>query len=251
MHLHWPSLPQALLLLILGVVMPSMDSWWRATLRRHPTRRRLAYQWMIAGLWALTSAAWVSRGAGFTVAHAAGEPAWMLGRAWQAVLAIVLVTFVTGAVLSSGVRCLWQPRLVPAYTRAHAALAWFLPHTLSERRWWVLVSVTAGVTEEWIFRGYVLHALHHSVGSSLTVAMVLSSALFGLGHLYQGWRGASAAGVLGFAFAMLAVLTGGLLVPMLVHTLIDLQVLVIFRPDPGNAAASVAPALANPQPLNV
>ena len=242
---------------MLAVPLPSVDLRMQRWLRAHPEWRVRAYGCQIGLLWALTSVTLLLRsGAGLRVPHLPGEPGWLLGRGWHAAVGGILLTALLAAMLSSGVRCLLQPRLVPAYTRAHAALAWFLPHTGQERRWWMVVSVTAGVTEEWIFRGYALHTLRGPVGFSLTAAMVLSSGLFGLGHLYQGWRGTLTAALLGFLFAMMAVMTGGLLLPMIVHAVIDLQILVIFQPDRSRllrdeASPPVATALANSLDLTV
>ena len=50
---------------------------------------------------------------------------------------------------------------------------------------WILLSVTAGICEETIFRGYLQKQLHAWLKSA-PIAVVLSAAAFGAGHIYQG-----------------------------------------------------------------
>ena len=115
--------------------------------------------------------------------------------------------------------------------RAMKSLGWFLPHDAQQRRWFAWLSMTAGVCEEWIFRGVVPHGLHARAGLSLTAALLISSVLFGWNHLYQGWRAVGSTALIGFAFGLLALLSGGLLLPMLLHCAMDLQIVFSFRPD--------------------
>jgi membrane protease YdiL (CAAX protease family) len=53
-------------------------------------------------------------------------------------------------------------------------------------------------------------------------AVVLSTIVFAIGHLYQGWRGMLRAGGIGLAFAIWYVESGSLWWLMALHTLIDL-----------------------------
>jgi membrane protease YdiL (CAAX protease family) len=76
----------------------------------------------------------------------------------------------------------------------------------------------------------------------LTAAWCLSSIAFGLAHLYQGRSGVVSTGVGGFAFGLLAMFTGSLWLPMLLHSLADLQALAMYHPAcdaPEEAAALV------------
>jgi membrane protease YdiL (CAAX protease family) len=98
--------------------------------------------------------------------------------------------------------------------------------TPAERRWACAVSVSAGVCEELVFRGMLI-AAGIALGWSPTVATLVSGALFGLVHLYQGWPGALLATALGLMMALLYVPTGSLLLPIALHVLIDLRGLVI------------------------
>lgn len=75
--------------------------------------------------------------------------------------------------------------------KAASKLAFLLPSTKHERRWGWIVCLTAGICEEVVYRGFLLHYLHFlPFHVSLTRALVVSSVIFGIGHLYQGVAGA-------------------------------------------------------------
>lgn len=124
-----------------------------------------------------------------------------------------------------------RKRIAPAFAR----LRFLLPASRLERRWWILLSVSAGIGEEVLYRGFLLHFMLEESTSGLQpgllTAVVLSALAFGLAHLYQGWRGMLASTAMGLVFAVLAIGTGSLFLPMALHVVIDLQILWMYRPD--------------------
>lgn len=96
-----------------------------------------------------------------------------------------------------------------------------LPRTRLERIVFVLLSITAGICEEFVFRGFLIPALTVVVGGSL-VAAAIAAVIFGALHAYQGWLGALRAGVLGAALAVPLIATGSIFPSMAAHTLIDI-----------------------------
>ncbi|MGC1547828.1 MAG: CPBP family intramembrane glutamic endopeptidase [Rhodanobacter sp.] len=123
-----------------------------------------------------------------------------------------------------------------------------LPRTSRERWGFAALAVTAGLTEELIWRGFGLGALHSVLPHAHSVLLVALAALaFGWAHLYQGYTGMLAAGVLGALLAVLYIDTGSLLWPMLVHVLLDLKALLIpVGADTHPTTAS--PTARNPSP---
>jgi hypothetical protein len=95
----------------------------------------------------------------------------------------------------------------------------FLPHTIRELRSFVGVSITAGVVEEIVYRGFVLWYLAQFM--PLWVAVAVSSVAFGLAHGYQGANGALRCGLLGLAFGIFYVVTGSIWLPIVAHALLD------------------------------
>jgi len=62
-----------------------------------------------------------------------------------------------------------------------------LPRDWYEIVLWVAVSISAGICEEIVFRGYFQKQLAAYTGS-MVVAVVLQGILFGVGHSYQGMK---------------------------------------------------------------
>jgi len=103
-----------------------------------------------------------------------------------------------------------------------------LPRTPAERRLFTLVGITAGVCEEWLYRGFFLAVIAALVGRPPTWALILvAAAAFGLAHAYQGRAGIMSTGVLGGVMAALCLQTGSLLLPVLLHAAIDLRFLLV------------------------
>jgi len=96
-----------------------------------------------------------------------------------------------------------------------------MPHTPTELRRFYGLSVTAGVCEELLYRGFLIAYLVHWFG--LIPAAGISAVIFGLGHLYQGWRGVLTTGAVGAFLAAVYLLTGSLLASMVLHALMDVH----------------------------
>lgn len=124
------------------------------------------------------------------------------------------------AVTLAGAGVLFLRKLAGA--KATQAALDVLPVTAREKLVFAfVVAPTAGFVEELVFRGFINAELWGLVGNGW-IAAVLSSALFGLVHLYQGWWGVARTGVIGFIFASGVVVTGSLVPSMIAHTLADM-----------------------------
>lgn len=106
-------------------------------------------------------------------------------------------------------------RLLPDFS-------YLLPVTARERWLFALVAVSAGICEELVFRGWLLNALHSIHAESWTL-VALAAAIFGAAHFYQGVAGVIMTLVLGLIFCGLYVALGSLLVPIVLHAIIDLR----------------------------
>ena len=81
---------------------------------------------------------------------------------------------------------------------------WFLlPQTSMEMGLWMLLSVTAGICEEAIYRGYLQRQLG-ALTRHAWVGIALSAAAFGGAHLYQGVRRGAVIAVAGVLFGWFA-----------------------------------------------
>ena len=107
-------------------------------------------------------------------------------------------------------------------------LVHFLPRTRRHLAHFAGLSVTAGIVEEIVYRGFMIWLLGNFV--PLWAAVILSSVFFGLGHSYQGLEGALRTGAAGLVFAVLYVVSGSIWLPIIGHALVDmLQGRLIFE----------------------
>ncbi len=98
----------------------------------------------------------------------------------------------------------------------------FLPHTRRELRAFDAVSVTAGICEEIIYRGFLIAYLMAVLTTPFWIAALLSCLVFGLSHNYQGPAGILRTAAVGGVLALLYGLTGSLLAPMVFHAVMDI-----------------------------
>jgi membrane protease YdiL (CAAX protease family) len=118
-----------------------------------------------------------------------------------------------------------------------------LPVTAHERWMFAAISVGAGISEELLFRGFLLYYLdRHIPGLNNWALIPISGIVFGFAHLYQGWRGVLLTGCLGCAFAFFYTFTGSLLAPIVIHAAVDLRLLIIFTPERMRALVAAANA---------
>lgn len=105
-----------------------------------------------------------------------------------------------------------------------------LPRTDVERRLFGLVSVTAGICEELIFRGFLIAVTAAIAPAAPVWVCVLTAAVvFGLAHAYQGAVGVTSSLLIGVVLGALYVVTGSLLAPILVHACVDLRAIPLGR----------------------
>jgi uncharacterized protein len=130
-----------------------------------------------------------------------------------------------------------RPDVMPRLRKKLSYAEPILPHTGAERLRFHAVSVTAGVCEEVLFRGFLLW--YFAVWVGVWPAAILSAIVFGVGHAYLGIRQIPNTAIIGLVLATLAILSGSLWPAMLLHAAIDwnsgeLGFLTLNTPDPAN-----------------
>jgi len=94
-----------------------------------------------------------------------------------------------------------------------------LPRTKSELKLFFYLSATAGITEELLFRGYLIWYLLHF--GNIFFAFLVSSVLFTFAHAYQGIKAVLVIFPIALVFALLYLYSKSLLAPMLLHAAIN------------------------------
>jgi membrane protease YdiL (CAAX protease family) len=183
---------------------------------------------------------------------------------WYAAAYILLIVLT-----ATPIRVARQRRSGARSTRPAPVVSPMQPSTTVERCLAAALSITAGVIEEIKFRGLFIAAGMGLLHLTFLVAALVSAVVFGFGHRYQGARGMVGTGILGFIFALLYLVSGNLLLPIVLHVFIDVLALVIApmirarrpvpAPDPAArdilaptvpapAVPGAVPAIADPAP---
>ncbi|WP_394232162.1 CPBP family intramembrane glutamic endopeptidase [Niallia oryzisoli] len=97
-----------------------------------------------------------------------------------------------------------------------------LPVSKEDKKVWTLVSWTAGITEEIIYRGFLIFALTQLFPNfTIWLTLVISSVFFGLAHTYQGIGNVIRTTLIGLFFAVLYIGLGSIIPLILFHFLVD------------------------------
>jgi len=99
-----------------------------------------------------------------------------------------------------------------------------LPRSKRERKYWFFVSLTAGIGEEFVFRGFLFFLLQ-TIFPNMPMLLVLlsTSVIFGIGHTYQAVQGIVRTAIAGAIFGSLFLVTSSLIPAMFLHVIFDIS----------------------------
>lgn len=209
---------------LLAVLFPlwagmfGMRSLRRATWQDLPRARLWLYRRAILIQWTLTTAVIVWW---FREHRLASE----LGLGFQVtpglIGVLVGVTIIAAMIVRQRTRALGDDESLAHVRHQLARLELMLPRSRGELAWFYGLSVTAGLCEELLYRGYLIWFLTHWLG--LFPAVGVAGLLFGLAHAYQGPRGMALTAGVGLFLGGIYLVTGSLYVGMVVHALMDVH----------------------------
>lgn len=127
----------------------------------------------------------------------------------------------------------YSPEEKQKHIQSFGNLRYFMPASAEHYRYFFVTSVTAGIVEEIIYRGFVIWYLVQFM--PVWAAVIVSSIAFGLGHSYQGTGGVIRVTIIGVVFGALFIFSGSIWVPIIGHFLLDalqgLTMVEILRDD--------------------
>ena len=142
--------------------------------------------------------------------YGGGNPLAIL--AWAAGTAVASIAVAAGVTLAGrglGMReSVWVTHL--------------MPRDRGDRVAFTGVALTAGITEELMYRGFALWAVAGALGDRPWLAAAILGVPFGVLHAYQGILGMLRAGLLGVVLAVPVLAGGGLVAAVLAHAGVDL-----------------------------
>lgn len=115
-----------------------------------------------------------------------------------------------------GMRGYWKQSVIDR----DPALRLFLPRDLEEKKLWTWLSLSAGLSEELVWRGVFVELVRRATGS-LAAAIAIAVFCFALAHAVQGLRSMFAIAWFALGFHALVLVTGSLVTAMVVHFLYD------------------------------
>ena len=212
------------LFVLFALVSPVVDKVWlfpwltRATEAGVPGARARAYLIGILGQWipvGVVLAFWVSRERPLTAL-------WLgLGSPLGLGIGLALAAVVLGLLWLQRRAIFARPERFDLVLRQVGSARPLLPHTPGELRGFKLLSITAGICEEVMCRGYIWWYL--AVWTGPWAGAALSSVLFGAGHLYMDRKAAVKAGIVGAVMAGIVLGCGSLWPAMIIHAAIDIN----------------------------
>jgi CAAX protease family protein len=210
-----------LIFVVLGVILP-----WRGRVRLrkllavpHVSRMErlslyastIAFQWIMVGM-----VAWRAWAHGYTSAEL-GLVIYGENR--------VLLAGIVGASTLAVLQWLNLRRMgrlsTPARGLLQSLAERIFPQSRVEMLPYFALALTAGVCEEFLYRGFAMAAIIRA-GSPVWGAVLLSSLLFGLAHLYQGRGGAVGTMLLGALFGAARIGYDSLVPGVFWHSAVDL-----------------------------
>jgi membrane protease YdiL (CAAX protease family) len=139
---------------------------------------------------------------------------------WRAWVGWALPLLYAALVLLQGRAIVASPATLAKLREKLQPLRALIPHTPGEYRLFVPLAVTAGICEEFLFRGYLVWVLASRLG--VLLAAIASMVAFGLAHGYQGGKFGLRAFAVGVVLGVLALVTRSVLPGMVLHAAIDL-----------------------------
>ena len=235
-------------LLALILILPLVEWLWygprcaRAIRERVSGARGRLYRAEVIALWAVTFgvlALWIAEARPWGSLHLGASSALRLA-CGLFVAAIIVVLLVLQ--MQKVQKTLQRPRAVAKLREKFASVDLVVPETDRERRGFWLLSVTAGICEEVIYRGFLLWLF--TAWAGVLAAILISSAVFGFMHIYLGVAQVPRTAIVGFVLALVVVASGSLWPAMVIHAAIDLS-----SGEIGFRVARASLAITNPPPL--
>jgi uncharacterized protein len=170
----------------------------------------IAFQWLAVGV-----VAWRAWARGLTL----DELGLVIHGRWR-----ILIAAVVGGATSGALQWLNLRRMGRSSAKARefmqALAERILPQSRLELLPYLALAATAGLCEEFLYRGFAMAALTRA-GLPVWGVVLLSSVFFSLAHLYQGRGGLVSTLVIGTVFGTARIAYDGLAPAMLWHFAVD------------------------------
>ena len=203
-----------------------------------PDARLRIYNEALVTLWllaAICTVLWLRTGASLP------EMGLQFGQGWRAILSWSAVGLISAYMLVSLVQARFsrktriELRQQLSQSGGHGLVH---PETPREHGRFMWLAITAGITEEILFRGFLIGAL--ALVFPLWLAAILATGLFILGHAYQGLRGMVGLLPITTILTLVYVVGDSLWPAIALHIIVDVVAGLLFRVGDQFAKADAA-----------
>lgn len=102
-----------------------------------------------------------------------------------------------------------------------------LPNNTKEFFFFNIYIITGVIFEELFCRQFLFFAFYETLNFKGDVLLIISSALFAVGHIYQGWKGVLTSLLLGLIYGKIFQISGTIFYPIVLHLCLNLTVSVL------------------------
>ncbi len=146
------------------------------------------------------------------------------GQSWLFyILAVTAILYFLYLIYSLIVLRIYALRNVSINQKMSDEVKALIPATKKEKQIWIFTAITAGITEEVLFRGFLFYLLAELFpGFDTFLIAVISALVFGIGHLYQGLLETVKAIFMGLIFGLFYIAFSTIIPCIVLHMMQDL-----------------------------
>jgi|HubBroStandDraft_6_1064221.scaffolds.fasta_scaffold03077_4 membrane protease YdiL (CAAX protease family) len=187
--------------------------------RPHMYLRTMLFEWLLLAIVI------------FGVRQHGGSLQAIFGQRWRSLVemlrdvALGIALMIASSVLVSIVSALEHD------TSSTESVRFLIPQSPLEMFLWIALSITAGICEEAVYRGYFQRQFA-ALSKNVPAGIILSGASFGAVHLYQGWRRALAIAFMGILLGLVAQWRKSVRPGMFAHAIQDSIAPLLFKLAP-------------------
>lgn len=127
--------------------------------------------------------------------------------------------------MADSLQSIWELRNEPGSSKDLLEMAPFMPTEKDDLPTYVIMSMSAAVFEEIVFRGFLVTfftAIFKDIPGATTWALLAPAIIFSIAHYYQGAKAVFKIAVLSFLFGMIYWYSGSLIPVIILHFIVDL-----------------------------
>ncbi len=180
----------------------------RGDLYRNTMISHWALFFMAMALWAYSGRSWSAIGFSLDI------------NLWFGAGVILTILGIVALVMQNRYVKAATPDEIESLRERLGSLEIMIPQNGSELARFNELSITAGIVEEILWRGFLIW--YFSQFMPLWAAALLSTIGFGLAHAYQGLKQLPSITAVGAAFAVLYLVSGSIWLPIILHAIVDI-----------------------------